>query len=144
MKIDWKKVSKSPGYKSLKAAYIKDVTAKRRSRSKEEFYNTFQGVICRAKHYSHHTGEPIEDILTKWEESRSGWWYGFYKNKPPKFHTNSLKPMGIKGISKFYKADYKYSPELGVRRRQEYINSVVKYTRTKKPKWTARRKKSVR
>ena len=88
MKIDWKKVSQSKGYKSLKGAYIKDAktaTTRGSLRSKQEYYKRFQLVIGKAKNYSYHTGKPIEEILLEWENRRDYWWFSFYNHyKPPK------------------------------------------------------------
>ena len=61
-KIDWKKVAASPGYKSLKAAYVKDVQqahtyTKRFNRNpmrdKAVFLCKFKWVIGRAVYYAH-------------------------------------------------------------------------------------------
>lgn len=91
MKIDWKYVASTDGYKSLKVCYIHDI--KNSWRSKKESLENFQWVISRAKHFAHHNGKSIEQILDEWEEKRTCWWLGFYKpSVQPKFHSNSLKP----------------------------------------------------
>jgi len=94
MKIDWKYLASTPGYISLKAAYIRDVKEStehpRPMRNKAEFLHHFIWVIGRAKHYSHHLKIPIEDILNKWEACRDYWWLNYYQNsRQPKFHTHS-------------------------------------------------------
>jgi hypothetical protein len=88
MKINWKEVSKSPGYKSLKAAYIKDVIEAEEyrakhgssSRGKAEFLKRFNWVISRAKHYSHVQGIPLSQVLNKWEAGRDYWWFNYYQD----------------------------------------------------------------
>jgi hypothetical protein len=95
MKIDWKHVATTPGYKSLKAAYIRDVQeaetyrnrfGRRPMREKEEFLHKFIWVIARAKHYAYKYERPIESILDHWEEKRTYWWLNFYQdcNQPKK------------------------------------------------------------
>lgn len=92
--INWKHLATTKGYKSLKAAYIHDVRDAvarkqkfgRAMRDKAEFLKLFNWVINRAKHYSHHTGKPIDIILNEWEEKRTYWWLNFYQDcRQPKF-----------------------------------------------------------
>ena len=83
--INWKHVAKSPGYKSLKAAYIRDVKnsteSKRRSmRDKAEFLRKFQWVIARATHYAYKHNVRIEVILNEWEAARNYWWLNYYQD----------------------------------------------------------------
>ena len=81
MKIDWKQVSKSAGYRSLKAAYISDVTAYRsRGRSKATYLKHFNWVISRAKHYSAKTGRSLIEILDEWEAKRTYCWLNYYQD----------------------------------------------------------------
>lgn len=96
MKIDWKHLATTTGYKSLKKAYIHDVkdAAKQKHpmRRKAEFIRHFQWVIGRASHYAHHTGKSIEYVLDGWEFKRDYWWLNYYQDcKQPKFHSKSLK-----------------------------------------------------
>ena len=101
MKIDWKSLAKSKGYKSLKAAYIYDLNRKCCSRSKSKYLEHFNWAIGRAKHYAYHKNISIEAVLNEWEEQRDYWWLNFYQNgNQPKFHSNSLKPIGEKGLKK--------------------------------------------
>jgi hypothetical protein len=86
MKIDWKKVSKSDGYKSLKKAYIRDVQNSAhllrkglRGRSKEEFRRHFKRAIGLAMHFSHKWQLPLETVLDHWESKRDYWWLNFYQ-----------------------------------------------------------------
>ena len=85
MKIDWKKVSQSPGYRSLKAAYVHDI--QKGYRSKSELLKHFKWVISRATYYAHHTNSSIEEILNQWEANRNYWWLNYYQecNQPKKF-----------------------------------------------------------
>jgi hypothetical protein len=82
MKIDWKSLAQSPGYKSLKAAYMADAhkagSVKHPMRSKEELYNTFRRAINCAKNHALRTGQPVEQVLNDWEFKRDYWWYSFY------------------------------------------------------------------
>ncbi len=132
-KINWKHLSSTAGYKSLKAAYIRDVSKAARQkhpmRKKDVFLKLFQWVIGRAIHYAHHTGKSVEQILNEWEKERNYWWFGFYEdNTQPKFHSNSLKPKGLRYFRKHYS--------------KEYIRTVNKDESTKaKPRWTTARKK---
>ena len=86
--IDWKSLANSTGYKSLKAAYIRDVhEAGQRSspmRDKQEFLRHFNWVINRAKHYAVRTDTTVEEVLDGWEEKRSYWWLNYYQecNQP--------------------------------------------------------------
>lgn len=141
-KIDWKKVAASPGYRSLKAAYQRELDkidkerqrGHRPMRDKAEFLARFNWIICRAKHYSHRLNKPIEDVLNEWENRRSGWWFGYYGNNIARIHSNSLKPMGINGTRKACKNYYGKS-SVSVRDR---IRNFIRYNtpkRTKKARW---------
>lgn len=99
MKIDWKKLAQSPGYKSLKAAYIRDVheagQQPRPMRKKAEFLKLFRRVIGMSQHYAIRTGKPIEQVLNEWEEKRDHWWLNFYSDH----HLSKLasgKPRNVK------------------------------------------------
>lgn len=82
MEIDWKHVASTPGYRSLKAAYVADI--QRGWRSKAKSLRLFNWVINRARHYAHVQQRPIEDVLNEWEERRNQWWVGYYQaaNQP--------------------------------------------------------------
>lgn len=100
--LDWKAISKSPGYISLKKAYVHDV--QKGWRSKAESRRHFKWVIGRAMHYSIKLRKPIESILNEWEEKRDYWWLNYYQaSNQPKLHKKILKPMGKKGIKKHRK-----------------------------------------
>ena len=115
MKINWKKVSRSVGYISLKKAYVADVQkieaqrkrGQRPIRDKKEFRKLFEWVIGRAQHCAAHQAPAItiEHILLSWECGRANsWWLNSYGgNRQEKFHTNHLKPIGARGSKKYYK-----------------------------------------
>jgi len=89
MFIDWKVVSKSLGYISLKATMIKDIqeTARRvqknfsSSRDNEEYHKKFRWVISRAIHYAHHEKVTVDVILYRWEKDRTYWWFMEFGNE---------------------------------------------------------------
>lgn len=116
MKIDWKYVATTPGYKSLKAAYIKDArnAAKQEHpmRKKEVFLELFNWVICRAKHYAHKLDVPIDHILNKWEKDRTYWWLNYYQpGKQSKLHSKSLHYRKWKGLPKSKKHPARWSAD---------------------------------
>ena len=95
MNINWKEVSKSKGYRSLKKAYVRDVQKSVHSsrkgwhvRSKEEFRRYFKRAIGLAMHFSHEWQIPIETVLDYWESKRDYCWLNFYQ----KGNLMSLKP----------------------------------------------------
>ena len=79
MKIDWKHLATTEGYKSLKNDVIRDIKSKRTFNSKENLWNRFHWIINRAKHYAHETGLTIENILNQWEAKRNYWWVNYYQ-----------------------------------------------------------------
>lgn len=88
MKINWKDLAASPGYISLKGAYIKDVQdaskeklkGRKPIRDKKEFLRHFNWVICRAKHYAYHLGRDVSSVLDEWESKRTYWWLNYYQD----------------------------------------------------------------
>ena len=147
MKIDWKHLATTSGYKSLKATYVRDVRyasrQKRPMRDKAEYLRQFQWVINRAKHYANHTGKSIETILNEWEAKRDYGWLNYYQDgRQPKFHSGGKKNMGIRGIRKYYKKVYSHDPT----RIRERIQSFLIYEskgkpKKEKPRWSMPRKK---
>jgi len=95
MKIDWKHLATTPGYRSLKAAYIRDVQKATRSarpmRDKQEFQKKFHWIIGRAQHYAYQNGVSLEFILNNWEIKRqNNWWLGHYNDSLyPKLYTHN-------------------------------------------------------
>lgn len=156
MKIDWKHVSQSPGYKSLKAAYIRDVTdaGKRKNpmRDKAEFLKHFNWVINRAKHYAHKKGVTIDVILNKWEEDRSYWWLNYYQeSKQPKLGNAPQLPYSFRRLKAEYKRSFRHSKTRAKHRICDHIKRLQREASTKSParwpnhrkKYAARRRKSV-
>lgn len=137
MKIDWKHLATTVGYKSLKAAYINGI--KRSFGTKAEEIRQFQWVINRAKHYAHHTGASIESILNLWEKKRDYSWQNYYQNSnQPKFHSGAKDPMGVDGYRESCKkANYSHV--------SSYVSDFIKRkhkkdSTKKKQRWPMARK----
>lgn len=97
MKINWKTLAATPGYRSLKAEYIRDLH--RSGRSKAELLKHFYWVIGRAQHYASHRGISVVTILNEWEAKRDYWWLNYYQNsnqpKLPSGKPRNVKPMSL-------------------------------------------------
>ena len=149
MNIDWKVVANSPGYKSIKAAYIKSAMQageqKHPMRDKAELYKNFQWVICRAKHYAEHLNWTIESVLVEWEAKRTYGILNYYQDcRQPKFHSGLKKPIGVKGTRNFYKNHRFYGDELNIRKKivlEAIALNQKKRDAGKKPRWSPARKK---
>lgn len=125
MKINWKQLAQSPGYKSLKAALIKDIGGNGRNpswRSKKELYKHFYWIIGRAKHYAHHIGLPVEEILRQWESDRKGGWFGYYQDRKPFNKFGTGKPRNVKPMS--IRTSYRTSPWFNKREQRQRIKSA--------------------
>lgn len=100
MVIDWKHLATTPGYRSLKAAYIHDVERSARERfpmrDKDVFLRKFRWVIGRAQHYAHILNVPIEEVLNRWEENRTYWWLNYYQDS----HQPKCNPKRWKEVCK--------------------------------------------
>lgn len=141
MDINWKHLATTPGYKSLKEAYASDI--KKNWRGKQESLRKFQWVLCRAKHYAHHTGRTIEEILNEWESKRDYWWLNYYQDSnQPKFHSNSKKPMAYRGLRNYYKKNifYRNLPIKAGKRAMDELHRDAS-TNKQKSRWTMKRKK---
>lgn len=153
MDIDWKHLATTPGYKSLKAAYIHDVqdSEKRRKRfkhkpmrEKKEFLTLFNWIICRAKHYSYMTGKPIEEILNTWEENRNGsWWLNKYGSiYQPLLHSNSTQLMKLAGMKKLFLKCFSRDLKSRQQHSLRCIKGMQEAASTKTPKrWSNEQKK---
>ncbi len=149
MKINWKHLATTKGYKSLKATYIKAVQnavkQKRPMRDKKEYLKQFNWIINRAKHHAYTHNIPIETILDIWESKRDYGWLNYYQdNRQPKFTSKCLKPTGIKGTRKYYKNDKwtKNDPVIIKKRMKSFISWFCKNkTKKDKPRWSMERKK---
>jgi hypothetical protein len=105
MKVDFKELSSSWGYKKLKAEVIKDCLKgqgcfningcnQKQSGCFHRYCDKFKWVIDRAKHYSYRTGLPIVEILDEWERDRNCWYMGYYQNgNIPKLHGKQVIVM---------------------------------------------------
>lgn len=102
--INWKEVCQSPGYKSLKAAYVKDVKTKQRN--KADSLKQFNWVIARAKHYASKRNVTLDVILNEWEADRNYWWLNYYQVwKFPKLPAKPRKSFTKHGRrSPYYKS----------------------------------------
>lgn len=143
MGTNWKHLATTKGYKSLKAAYIHDVidaaSEKHPMRNKAEFIRKFNWVIGRALHYANNTGRSVEAILNEWEQKRDYWWLNYYQDcRQPKFHSNGIKTMGVRGKRKYYKSVFNYSPAEIASSMRNFIN---KKSKKSKPSWPMARKK---
>ena len=147
MKIDWKGLSKTKGYISLKKAYINDIRGSYglydNQKNKSIALKKFIWVICRAKHYSVRTDKALEQVLTEWEENRSYNWNNYYQDcNQPKLNSKSTKPRGIKGLKLYYKSMNKlYSAA----ERKHMINDIIQNKHKKdskkvKKRWTSLQK----
>lgn len=153
MKIDWKHLATTPGYISLKAAMLRDINSaakdiqkgRRPMRDKHEFHKQFRWVISRATYYAYHTGEPIHEILNRWEEDRTYWWLNYYQNsrQPKRFHSDSIKPMAV---GTYYRKDRYYRTD-PIKRKHHICRDIMRMQadvakkRDRKPRWSARCKR---
>jgi hypothetical protein len=149
MKINWKHLATTKGYKSLKAAYIYDVRKatkqKNPMRNKDEFVHKFQWVMNRAKHYAHNTNRSLESVLNDWESERTYWWLNYYQDsRQSRFNSGSMKPMGISGIRKYYKKR-SWSADHVNDKICDFIKREQRKASTKRKKrWTSDYKKSIK
>ena len=156
MDIDWKVVCQSLGYKSLKAAYTKDVqdaeATRRRGhrpmRDKAKFKKHFDWVISRAKHYAARHRVTLDVILNQWEAGRDYWWLNYYQDcRQPKaysWRTRRLYPA-TNGIRKLAKESWggsssKFSKHSVCREIMREDRLRVEAERTRKGRWCKARK----
>ena len=149
MKIDWKHLATTFGYKSLKQAVVENFS-KLKYRNKKESYKLFRYVINRAQHYAHVQGLPVEEILTLWEEARGQRWIlavypgDRHSNNYPRLDPKSptVKPTKPKN---YYKKNSWISQDPANKKkrsleaimRQQKLNSKRK---GKKARWPKQRK----
>lgn len=150
MKIDWKALARSEGYRSLKKALAKDVmeaSARDRAlRSKAEFYSLFNWVIARAKHYAHRQGVSVAEVLNRWEEGRDYWWlnrYGEYRQqKLPSGRPRNVRPMKSETHIKRSARQYDTTKLLDRLRHERRVEAAAARKAAGKPaRWGAARKK---
>lgn len=129
MKIDWKKVSKSPGYIHIKRKYIDDVNKGTSSRSKEELYKHFKWIISRAKHYAHVKHTTIDRILMEWafDKNNQYWWLNAYQDcKQSRFDTTPYIPRKRKDPHKVNKKERWSNEEKKRAKRRKELNLKYK------------------
>jgi len=145
MRIDWKSLAKSEGYRSLKAALIKDVTKASRQqrpmRKKAEFYKLFRWVIARAKHYAFRKGVPIEVVLDGWESTRNrSWWLSHYgEHHQPKLPSG--RPRNVRPSSEIWWSRDPISRFSEIRSRRRINAQNLRKEAGKPARWGAIRKK---
>ena len=141
MKIDWKAVAASPGYKSMKATVAEEAqqSARRKRVPDIRYQQVFEFAINRAKHYSHVTGISIENILNAWEEQRTYSFLNYYDTyRKPKQHSHICEPQGIRGRIKYYKTCSFYK---NTTKAADALSEYLRGKRTKKARWTPEQKK---
>lgn len=80
MKIDWKFVSQTEGYQSLKAAVNRDKMRWHNTHNEvKRMEGFFRSIIRQCLIVSEHTGIPI-DIILSWAEHNRDYWYPNYYN----------------------------------------------------------------
>ena len=131
MHVDWKTVCQCAGYKSLKAAYIKDAAEARAYRKRwnhramrepDELYRSFQKALALVYKYAVAMNQPFEQVLGMCEEARDYWWLNFYQTNHLRQVLNftlpkTTKPEGIRGMRKYLKQQG-YDPAVIKRRIQ--------------------------
>lgn len=123
MKIDWKHVSKTPGYISLKKAVVEAHTCGRSFTKKAGHYKTFNWIISRAKHYAYHLNKTLEEVLNEWEAKRNYSYENYYQqSKFPKLNPSPLvRPLSPKN---YYKTNSWYRDP--VKRKAANFASIVR------------------
>lgn len=121
MKIDFKKLSTSRGYHTLKQSVIEDcmkgegcfsitgctktdpnVHNRHTIKCFHQYCDKFKWIIDRAKHYSHKTGVSIEKILDAWEENRTYWYMNYYQESAqPKINKKDV--LIVESLEEFFK-----------------------------------------
>lgn len=156
MKVDWKKLAQSPGYKSLKAAYIRDVRGADRhenpvrDRTKQTSLRLFQRVIRMAQHYAIRTNVDIDLILNEWEEGRDYWWRNYYsEHRLKKLPSGKPRNVQIQRPETYYREINTWlSSEVGFKKARKERTRLAKLNREqvdgKKPRWGSVRKHRAR
>lgn len=83
LKIDWKAVSKTKAYRTLKKSCF-------HGKSKPIFWKDyhcerFQKFLGKAKSHAHHRGVDLEVVLTEWGEECEYKWYPHFISSKKKF-----------------------------------------------------------
>ena len=154
MKINWKELAQSPGYLSLKAAYVRDVhkagmelaRGRRPMRNKQEFLKLFRFVIDMAQHYAIRTDSTVADVLNDWESKRGGyWWLNHYgSSHQPKLPSGKPRNVCLGGERRYFMGDRAgWDKNARYKRFKEYQQRSAKIAREnsgKKARWTPEQK----
>jgi len=144
MKINWKEVAVSAGYKSMKAAIA--VEANRKWSTDGRYEEQFIFAINRAKQHIYVKAwlddqdytDYLIDRLNVWELNRKQSFLSYYTDyNIPKKSSRVLKTRSIRNRIKYYKTDpwYKNSNRAAVE-----LSTYLQKIRTKKARWTNKRK----
>jgi len=140
MKINWKEVAASAGYKSMKAAVATE--ANRKWSTHERYTEAFNFAINRAKQHIYVkcwvSDQDYTDYLINqlraWEEQRKQSFLSYYTNyNLPKKSSRILKTPGIRSRVKDFKQDSWYKDS---HRAAKEITEHLRKKRTKKARWT--------
>lgn len=107
MKVNWKEVSKHPGYQIIRTAVMQAAKGDKWNKKPCGHFNPrgcdkprltdespdchrsrvcdkFKWIMDRATHYAYKTGLSVGEILDAWEEDRSYWYVNYYQgaNQP--------------------------------------------------------------
>lgn len=103
----WKEIAACPGYKTIKAKYIRDVQraanekaqGRHPMRDKPELLKRFNWIISRAKHYAHHKDVSIIEILNQWAVKYDyNWLNAFQDCLQPRLDKKYKKyPVSLRG-----------------------------------------------
>jgi hypothetical protein len=138
MKIDWKVVSQSAGYISIKKAYAAQLSSANRSNQKwkhdkswnlEEAKKRFAWIIARAVHYAYHKQTTVDVILNQWEEKRTYSWGSYYGDQTfPKLDKNS-EHVAQRSAKSWALKEYPNDP---VKRKERYFSYLLREARDKR------------
>lgn len=117
MNIDWKEACLCSGYKSLKAAYVRDAAEARKRikhsnypmRSPQDLYKHFQETLANVYWVARQINKPFIEVINECEKNRDYWWINFYNSKDSLLRVmgasikRSTKPLGIKGVRKYWR-----------------------------------------
>lgn len=153
MKIDWKVVSQSAGYISIKQCYTDALSYANTSHQKwnhnrvhrvKEAKARFAWIIARAIHYAHHKQTTVDVILNEWETKRTYSWGSYYGDQTfPRLDKNS-EHVGCRSMKSCYLRDYKRDP---IRRKHAYCAYLVRVSqggslrKGSKARWSEKTKK---
>lgn len=143
MKVDWKVVSQSAGYVSIKKCYAGQLASSNKSHQRHgqgrsyditEAKKLFAWIISRAIHYAYHKQTTVDVILNEWESKRTYSWRSYYGDQTfPKLNKTSeyvARPNG----KTYYLKDRHYRNRLQARK-----NAYCDYLKRKDADCTLRK-----